>query len=213
MATSHPYSDLSAGFFRYQASDGTHSHIHRIHTSIATIDNTTDPGSPSDGDHLIHPESDVNATARNFLFFAHLFTPTGYTLTLLDFQPVSGGRPTGPPDSLLPYSLSGIGTGSAIPEAEVSYTFRCADGSPLRYVFFGGGTYWAPTIRYLLTQDWIGTSEQTFAAYVCGLARTGGVTYSAGMTNLVSHHSSPASVALARVSGLNGRLRRAYRVK
>jgi hypothetical protein len=213
MPSSHVYADLSAGFFRYRASDGTRSHIHVVHTSLATIDNTVDPGSPAGADTLIHPEVDVNCTARNFLTMLAPLVASSIQLTLLDYVDVLSGLPQHPPFALQPYTLAGGTTGNTVPEAEVSFTFRDLEGAPMRFVIFGDTPLWRPAFLIGQVPSWAGVAAQQFSAYIIGEARTGGVTYAANLTNVCSHNGKRAITALNIVSGLNNRLRREYRVK
>jgi hypothetical protein len=213
MPSSHVYADLSAGFFRLHVSDGTHSHIHRVHTFFATIDNVTDPGSPTDLDSLINPEADVNCTARNFMAMWRSFVPSTYTISLLDFQPVVGGVPSGPIQSLQPYSFVGVGDAGGFPEAQTTYTFRDGEGAPVSFRAFGGGFYWNPGVKLALAANWATNINTQFAAYITGLVRSGAHAYPANLSKVCSHHGELIATPLAVVSGLNNRLRREYRVK
>jgi len=212
-STSHVYADLSAGFIHFRTSDGTHTHIQRVHVGTATIDNTTDPGSPTDFSNLINPETELNATARNYCAAWSQLAPSTYAISVLDFQPVVGGVPLGPVQALQPYTLNGTRSSTGIPEAELSLTFRDGEGAPVRFTIFGSSDIWLPASKPVLAPNWAGGNPDVFAAYIVGLVKASGPAYPANMTNIVSHHGSRVAVGLARVSGLNNRLRRAYRVK
>ena len=213
MASSHQFADRAAGYFEYAVSDGTHSHVQRIHTSIATVVNPAVHAVPSDSNSLIIPEADVNDVARNTLFFLSIFTPNTYTLRPVDFQPVTGGVPAGPKIPLTPFSLTGLDGGSPLPEAQVSLTWRDTEGAPARLTIFGGGTLWAPGARGNLVADYSGSSFNILVAYFSGLARAGSNPIPAANTKVVSHNGRPFSIPLHQVSTLNNRLRRSYKVR
>jgi len=213
MPSSHVYADLSAGFVRFRVSDGTHTHVQRIHVGFATVDNVSSHGSPTDFSSLIIPEADVNDTARNYMAAWRQLASTAYTMSVQDFQPVSGGVPSGPPVSLLSHSVSGTRSDTGIPEAELSLTFRDVQGAPMRFTIFGSTDIWLPNQKPPLVTSYTGGNPDVFAAFILGLPEAGTPGIPAGLTHIVSHHGQPAGTALARVSGLNNRLRRAYRVK
>lgn len=213
--TTHEHDDKAISIIRYTATDGVHSHVHRLHSSLTANGGPADHPVVAAGQFYATPTDAYEELFNWFRLIAAIY-PSSVTLSGLDIAPVSTTGPVQPGAPI--QSITQVGTGggaSAGPATQLTLTFRDTQNAPCKATFFGvAAGQWLPNNRPRLLSDQAAVGEGAIAYYLTrqNVAGSGG-TLTNPITTIVSRNGQAFAIPLYAVSTLNNRLRRSYKLR
>lgn len=198
-----PPPDSSGGYLLLKYSNGTRTHLHRVHVAIFNLpasgatNDYTYSGAGSHGTELT-----VNATFAAYGAQWKNFYTSAFTLSVAGLFQMQSGVPVQVFPTPSPAAIPGVNTGSACPypEAEEVISFRTQNGHRDRIILIEPATFQFATPGVFAANSG-GNINQQLVAYVTG----------AGVTSRLAHDGSypmsPATISYA----YNRKLRRKYK--